>query len=361
MQDLPLGLQPDGLLMMSMDLGLQQYDEARGRRFLDDLVTRAEALPGVRSATITVHVPFDYGMQFYDVSTGGPIAGSKDDRLAIAYTVVGPRFFETTGAALARGRPLDATDDERSIRVAVVNETMARTLWPNDDAIGRRFRLGSDGEWTEVVGIARDGRYLMLAEQPRPYFYLPLRQQYRSPATVVVRCALDPAAVAGPLQHLIAGMDPHLPVFNVRTMERHMRDSIFGLMPLRLGATMAGVLGLIGLFLAVMGLYAVVSYAVTRRTREIGVRMALGAGSGDVLRLVVRDGMRLTLAGMAIGLALSLAIGLILSRVLFGVAAVDLTVFGGITVVLAAVSAAACYVPARRATRVQPLVALRSE
>jgi predicted permease len=361
MQTLSLGFDPRGLLMMSMDLGLQQYDEGRGLRFLEDLVTRAEALPGVRSATVTVHVPFDYGMQLIDVSTGTRIAGSKDDQIAAAYTIVGPRFFETTGVAVTRGRPLDATDDERSKRVAVVNETMARTLWPTDDAIGRRFRFGRDGEWTEVVGVARDGKYLMLAEQPRPYFYLPMRQEYRSPTTIVVRCAADPGSLAGPLQHLIAGIDPNLPVFNVRTMERHIQESIFGLMPLRLGATMAGALGLIGLFLAVMGLYAVVSYAVTRRTREIGVRMALGAASGDVLRLVVREGMWLSGVGIAIGLVLALALGFILSRVLYGVAAMDTAVIGGVTVVLAGVSAVACYVPARRATRVQPIVALRAE
>jgi predicted permease len=361
MQNLPIGFKPDGLLMMSMDLGLQQYDDERGHRFLDDLMTRAEGLPGVRSATVTVHVPFDYGMQFADVATGAPIAGSKDDHVATAYTIVGPRFFETTGTAIARGRTLEPTDDERSRRVAVVNETMARTLWPNDDAIGRRFRIDRNGEWTEVVGIARNGKYLMLAEQPRPYFYLPLSQVYRSPSTIVVRCAVDPATLAGPVQHLLAEMDPDLPVFNVRTMERHIQDSVFGLMPLRMGATMASVLGLIGLFLAVMGLYAVVSYGVARRTREIGVRMALGAGSGDVVRLVVREGMRLSLVGIAFGLVLALAFGFVLSGALFGVAAVDPAVVGAITLLLLGVSAAACYVPARRATRVDPLVALRTE
>jgi hypothetical protein len=238
---------------------------------------------------------------------------------------------------------------------------MARTLWPTDDAIGRRFRFGRDGEWTEVVGVARDGKYLMLAEQPRSYFYMPMRQVYRSPATLVVRCAADPGSLAGPLQLLIAGTDPNLPVFNVRTMERHLQESVFGLMPLRLGAAMAGALGFIGLCLAVMGLYAVVSYAVTRRTREIGVRMALGAASGDVLRLVVREGMWLSTVGIALGLALALALGFILSRVLYGVAAMDTTVIGGVTAVLAGVSAVACYVPARRATRVQPIDALRAE
>jgi hypothetical protein len=260
-----------------------------------------------------------------------------------------------------RGRPLRPADDERSRRVAVVNETMARTLWPDDDAIGRRFRFGRGGQWIEIVGIARDGRYLMLGEQPRPYFYLPLKQEYRSPSTLIVRCGSDPAGLAGPLRDIVAEMDADLPVFNVRTMEQHVRGSVFGLMPLRLGAAMAGLLGMIGLSLAVLGLYAVVAYAVTRRTCEIGVRMALGARSADVLWLVVREGLRLSLTGIGIGLALALAVGFVLSRLLYGLAAVNATVVGSIAALFIGVSAAACYLPARSATRVDPLVALRSE
>ena len=155
--------------------------------------------------------------------------------------------------------------------------------------------------------------------------------------------------------------DSDLPVFDVRTMEAHIRESVFGLMPLRMGAYIAGAQGLVGLFLAVMGLYAVVSYAVMRRTREIGIRMALGADSGDVLRLVVRDGLRLTLIGIGLGLMGAIALGLILSRVLYGIQPMDGTVYAGVTVLLLTVAALACYVPARRATRVDPLIALRAE
>ncbi|HET9270466.1 MAG TPA: FtsX-like permease family protein, partial [Vicinamibacterales bacterium] len=348
-------------LMASVDLGLQQYGERRGRQFLEDLVTRAEALPGVRSATVAVHVPFDYGMQFTDVGIDRVIPGSKDGYLSTPYNVVGPKFFETTGATIVSGRLLDARDDERSRHVAVVNETMARTLWPGEDPLGRRFRFGRDGGWIEVVGVAADGKYVMLAEQRRPYFYVPLAQHYRSPVTVMIRTASDPAALATPLQRLLNERDPDLPVFNVRTMEKHVRESVFGLMPLRMGASMAAVQGAIGLLLTVMGLYAVVSYAVARRTREIGVRMALGAGRGNVLRLVVREGMRLSLVGIAIGLLLACGVGFVMSRILYGVVPIDVPVFGNVTALLLAVSALACYLPARRATRVDPLVALRYE
>jgi predicted permease len=361
MQHLALGFRSDGLLMMSVDLGLQQYSDDRGRQFISDLLRRAEALPGVSSATTAGHVPFDYGIQASDVAIDGTIPGTKDGYLSITYNVVGPRYLETTGGLLARGRGFDQTDDEKARRVGVVNETMARKLWPGQDAIGKRFRFGRNGDWIEVVGVARDGKYVMLGEEPRAYFYLPVSQQYLSPVTLIVRSASDPAALVSPLQRILRDMDRDLPVFNVRTMEAHLRDSVFGLMPLRMGAAMAGGQGLIGLLLAMMGLYAVVSSAVTRRTREIGVRMALGADRRDVVRLVVREGMRLTLIGIVLGLMVSLGLGMVLSRVLYGVRPVDVSVFAGVTTLLLGVSALACYLPARRATSVDPLIALRAQ
>jgi predicted permease len=356
-----MGFKSDGLLMVSVDLKLQQYGDEKGRRFLDDLLTRADALPGVESSTVAVHVPFDYGMQLAEVSIDGEIAGAKDNLLSAAFNVVGPNFFETMGASIATGRAFDRTDDRQSRPVAIINETLARTLWPGADPIGRRFKFGWDGTWLEVVGVARDGKYLMLAEDPRPYFYMPLAQRYMSPITVMVRTASDPMSLARPLQAVLRELDPDLPLFNVRTMEDHVRDSVLALMPMRMGAAMAGAQGLIGMLLAVMGLYAVVSYAVSRRTREIGVRMALGAGHVDVVRLVVREGMRLSFIGLAIGLVISVAGAVGLSKVLYGVKPFDVLVFGTVTVLLLGVSALACYLPARRATRVDPLVALRAE
>jgi predicted permease len=361
MQHLALGFTPDRLLIMSVDLGLQQYGDERGSRFLEDLMTRAEALPGVERATVVNHVPFDYGIQLTDIATDEEIPGSKDGYISSAYNIVGHSFFETTGSVLMRGRVLDRTDDARSRRVAVVNETMARKLWPKQDAIGRRFRFGRNGPWLEVVGVVRDGKYVMIAEEPRTYFYVPLAQQYRSPMTLMVRSTAEPVTLVTSLRRLLGEMDPNLPVFNVKTMREHVRESVFGLMPVRVGASIAGMQGLIALLLAVMGLYAVVAQAVARRVREIGVRMALGAAPGDVLRLVLREGMTLSAIGIAIGLPIAMGIGFGLSHVLFGVAAFDIGVFAGVTILLALVTALACYVPARRATRVDPLIALRYE
>ncbi len=359
LQDLAFGFRPDGLLLMSMDLGLQQYSDERSRQFVDTLISRAEALPGVTSATMAMHVPLDYGIQINEVSIDGDIPGTKDNHLSIAFNVVGPRFIETTGARLLAGRTLERSDNQTTRRVGLVNETMAKKLWPGKEAIGQRFKVGDD--WIEVVGIVANGKYVMLGEEPRPYYYLPLAQTHQSGGTLMVRSASPPLALVGPLTHILRDMDPDLPIFNVKTMDAHVRDSVFGLMPLRMGAAMAGGQGLIGLFLAVLGLYAVVSYAVTRRTREIGVRMALGADRKDVLRLVVRDGLRLTLIGILLGLVGSFGLGLILSRVLYGLHPMDPGVFAGVTALLLGVAALACYLPARRATRVDPLIALRAE
>jgi predicted permease len=360
LQNVSLGFKPDGLLMASIDLGLQQYNEERGQHFIEETLRRTEALPGVTSATVVSHVPFDYGMLLGDVYTGSEIPGTKDDHLSVAFDAVGSRFFQTFDVPLARGRGFDATDTSRSRRVTVINETLATKLWPRQDPIGRRLRLG-DGDWLEVVGVARDGKYVMLAEQPRPYVYLPFAQHYQAPVSIVVRSRSDPATLAQPLQRLIGEMDAGLPVFNVRSMGAHLRTSVFGLLPFRMGATMAAVQGAIGMLLAIMGLYAVVSYAVARRTREIGVRMALGAAHTDVVRLVVREGMWLSLAGLVLGLLIALGLGLVLSKVLYGVPSADAGVLAGVALLLVTVAALACYVPARRATLIDPLTALRQQ
>ena len=360
-QTVPLGFTPSGTLMMSVDLGLQRYTDTRGRAFIDELLRRSEALPGVTSATATLHIPFDYGVAFTDIVVDGGIPGSKDNVLSAPYTVVGPHYFETVGTPLPQGRPFDDRDTGTSARVAIVNATMAQTLWPKQDPLGRRFRVGRDGDWVQVIGVAANGKYIMLAEAPRPYFYLSLSQRYQSPVTIVVRSAADPGALATPLQRLVNQMDPDLPVFNVRTMDSHIRGSVFGLMPMRAGMAMAGAQGLATLLLAVMGLYAVVSYAVARRTREIGVRMALGAQRTDVLRLVVRDGMWLSAIGIGLGMLLALGAGGILSVALYGLRPVEAPVLALVGTVLVAVSALGCYLPARRATRVDPLVALRRD
>jgi predicted permease len=318
-------------------------------------------MSGVDAASLTQHVPFDYGIQIRDVALENPPAEFKDGATPIAFSRVDYTFLKTLGATLLRGRDLASTDTESAPRVAVINEAMAKHCWPGQEALGKRFRFGREGPWIEVVGIAANGKYVMLAEETRPYFYFPIAQDYSSPVTLVIRTAGAPAGFVNPMREAVRSLDPHLPVFNVRTMDEHLRTSSFALMPMRMGATMAGVQGGLGLLLAIMGLYAVVSYGVNQRTQEIGIRMALGARRYDVLRLVLREGLRLTLAGLVVGLVLALGIGFILSHVLYGLNRMDVTVVIGTTVLLLATTGLACYFPARRATKVHPMEALRYE
>jgi predicted permease len=315
----------------------------------------------VTGAAIAQRVPFDTGFAMDEIQAESSDPNAGDQYVAVGDNAVSADYFATAGTAILRGRGFTAQDRAGSPRVAVINEAMASKLWPGEDAVGRRFRFRRDRGLAEVVGIVATGKYLMLGEDPRPYFYVPMEQSYRSPITLLVRTSVEPTSVAEAVRAEVNALDPDLPIFNLRTFEEHVRTSALGLMPIRMGATMACVQGVIGLFLAIMGLYAVVAYAVNQRTQEIGVRMALGAQRFDVLRLVVREGMRLTLIGVGLGLMIAAGASFVFAKVLYGVQPLDRTVFIGVTLLLAGVAALACYLPARRATTVDPMVALRCE
>jgi len=360
-KDAPLGLRPDHLLMASVDLGLQRYSDDRGRQFHRQLLERVRALPGVTGADVAEHVPFDTGFAMQEVQAEGSDPNAADQYVAMGNTAVSAGYFQTAGTAILRGRGFTDQDNAGAPRVAVINETLARKFWPSEDAVGRRIRLRANQQLVEVVGVVPTGKYLMLGEDPRPYFYMPMEQNYRSPITLLVRTSVEPTSLADAVRGEVNALDPNLPLFNLRTFEEHVRTSALGLMPIRMGATLACVQGVIGLFLAIMGLYAVVSYAVNQRTQEIGIRMALGARQWDVLRLVVREGMRLTIVGVGIGLVIAAGVSFVFAKVLYGVRPLDGWVFVGVTLLLAGVAALACYLPARRATKVDPMVALRAE
>src|SRR5499427_1033708 len=308
-----LGFRTDHLLLASLDLGLQGYDTARQKQFHRELLDRLKDLPGVRSASLAANVPFGYDVEITQIAPEEK-AGDKDSFMTAHANYVTPEYLTTVGGAMLSGRDFTQFDSEASMKVAIINATMAERLWPGQDALGRRFKWGADGDFWQVVGVARNARYVMIGEEPRPFFYAPLAQRHASPVT-----------------------------------------------PLRFGAVLAGAQGLLGLSLAAMGLYGVVSYVVSQRTREIGVRMALGARSPDILRLVVRDGFRLTLIGLAVGLLVSLGFTAILTKVLYGLTPAATPVFVAVIVLLAGVAVLACYLPARRATKVDPMVALRCE
>lgn len=360
-QGVNLGFDPGHLLMASFDLKLQGYDQGRAEQFRLELIERVRALPGVESAALTSTVPFSYFIGMRTAIPENPSTKLTGDELATGYAQISPEFFETLGLRLDRGRMIAASDTADAPRVAVVNQAFAETCWPGQDAIGRRFQPWRNGPWIEVVGIAATAKYVMVGEPPRPYAYVPLTQESAAPLTVMIRTAGDPAALTATLRATLAAIDPHLPAYDVITMNELMGKSAFAFMPLRMGSLMATVQGVIALLLAIMGLYAVVSFGVNQRTREIGIRVAVGAQPGAVVRAMLREGLRLTLIGLALGLAFSAVLGFVLSKILYGLAPFDATAVLGVTLLLLSVSILACWIPARRATKVDPIIALRAE
>jgi predicted permease len=350
------GFNPEGVEVADFDLRIQGYEEERGRRFYDELLARARALPGARGAALARMVPLDGSNMETGINVEGhePPAGRRS--FQTDYNVVTPGYFETLGVPLVAGRDFTEADREGAPRVAVVNEALARRYWPGTQAVGQRFRIGhgEDAVTFEVVGVARDMKYRTLGEDPREYFYLPLAQDYSSMMTLHVRGA---GMLAG-VRREVAALDASVPLLDPMPMSEAVS---FSLLPIRVAAWVAGLLGLTGLLLAGVGIFGVVSYVVAQRTRELGIRIALGARTGDVLRLVVGHGLKLALLGVGVGLVFAAALTRLLAGLLYGISATDAATFLGVSLLLLAVALLACYVPARRATKIDPMEALRYE
>jgi predicted permease len=269
---------------------------------------------------------------------------------------VGPNYFRAMRIPLIAGRDFTGQDGPKSQPVAVVNQEFCDRYWPGQDAIGKRVNTG--GQWFTVVGVARNGKYRRLIYTPEPIIFLPLYQDYRNPVVIHARVSGDPQAYAAAVERTVHELNADLPVFGVTTLKSSMLlGSIFE----RIAGTFAGAFGLLSLILAAVGIYGVVAYTTRQRTHEIAIRMALGARRPQVLRLVLAQGLRLTLIGLAVGLALSLALTPFLRNQLLGVTATDILTYASVSVLLCAVALVACYIPARRATKVDPMVALRYE
>ncbi len=360
-QMINLGFDPQRAIEVSFDLRLQGYESAEGREFQKRLLERVRALPGVESAGSADMVPVDLHFSRSSVYIEGQPAPRAARAPVAMSNRVSPGYFQAMGTRLLRGRDFIEQDDDNAPRVAIVNETFARRFFPGEDAIGKRFSLGSpDAALTQIIGVVEDGKYAGLNEDPKPFVARPIWQSSVGPTSVIVRAAGSQA----PLPTLIAAvrreaqqLDPHLPVASNTLVGKLSLP----LLPARITAAALGGFGLLALVLAAMGIYGVMSYAVTQRTREIGVRMALGASSTDVLKLVIGQGMTLTLAGVAIGLGAALALTRLMKSLLFGVSATDPLTFAVIAALLAFVTLLACYLPARRATKVDPMIALRHE
>lgn len=342
--------------MAALDLLPNGYDAERGAALHRALLARVTELPGVTAATVAYSMPLDIGggsNMTVDVDGYQPHAGEEID---VHYNRVGPGYFETMGIPLVSGRGILMEDTgERQLSV-VINETMARKYWPGQDPVGRTVRFGSGP--AVVVGVAKDGKYGQLNETPRNYMYVPVAQYFRHDTILIVRTDGDAAAIVPALHAEVKKLDPNLPLFDVRTIAEHMKLSVF--IP-RLATTLLALFGGLAVLLAVVGLYSVVAYNVAQRTREIGVRLALGASRGQILRLVLRQGMALTVVGLAIGAALSVAAAMGLRSQLMGITPGDPLSFGGTTLLLLCVALLACLVPALRATRLDPVKALRLE
>jgi len=346
-------------LMMSFDLGLARYDKARGQIFEEQLLQRVRSLPQIQSASLAEFVPLtDAGSLTPLYVEGEPTPDRFDDDSLLSNNTVGLDYFRTMGIPFVKGRDFNSSDTASSPEVIIVNETLARRLSPDGNAVGKRIRMDSQGDYLEVVGVVRDIKYRQLSEKPPFFGYLPLSQRYRSSMTLHVRTPSDPVAAINQLRAEINALDSNLPLTGVKTMQEHMR---LPLAPAKLLALLSSTFGILALLLASIGLYGVMAYVVGSRTREIGIRMALGAQTSGVRRLVIVQGMRLALTGVAVGVVAALALTRVLSGVLYGVSATDPFTFAGVVVLLASVALLACLVPAWRATKVDPLVALRYE
>jgi len=356
-----LGFRPDHMLMMNLDPAQQGYDEAHGRAFYRELEQRVRALPGVASTTLSSTYPMnsDNASAYVRREDQAPEEAKKNP--IAGYNAVGSDYFETLRTPILRGRALSTQDQDSALHVAVINELMARRLWPGKDPIGKHFFYDTaEGKAIEVVGVSKDGKYEWMFEDPLPYFYVPIGQHYVSQHVLQIRTQGDPRDLKLTAVKAIHALDPALPVYDVLTMEEALGGGN-GFFLLNMGAAFAGALGGLGLVLALVGVYGVVSYAASRRTHEIGIRMALGADRGTILRMMLSRGFGLVLAGIGAGIVVALGLARLLTNMLFGVRPSDPITFGGVALLLVSISMLACYLPARRATRVDPLVALRYE
>ena len=353
-----IGIKPDKILLMAVAPTLHSYSREKTKQFLSQLRERVSALPGVRSVSFVDSLPLSIQGSSGDFKAANGKGGAEQTANADTYSV-GANYFETLGIPLLRGRDFSPkTDDEH---VAIINETMARRMFGNEDPLGRQM-VAAQIPYT-IIGVARKAKSRTLGEEPQNCAYLFLEAAPEKVfsifgISIAVKTAMNPRSLLRPVRAQIAALDPNLAVFNTETMQEHVDKSM--LLP-RVCATLLGVFGVVGLTLAAVGLYGVMSYSVRRRTREIGIRMALGAKSGSVLAMVLRQGLTLTGVGLAIGLAIALALGRFTANLLYGISGTDPLTFLTVPAVLLAVSLVAVVFPAYRAAHVEPATALRHE
>ncbi len=353
------GFRPEGVLTANLFLPSARYPERQDRlSFYTELLERLEGLPGVESAGAVSSLPLIGPNSDADILVEGRPPPDPGEEITPWYRFATTGYFQTMGIRLVRGRVFTEADDADAANVVIVNETMARRVWPGEDAIGKRIntRSAENPNWREVVGVVADTRHFGPAQDPRMALYLPHRQIPISLMHVVVRTAGDPADLAGAVRREIWSLDDQLAIAGLRPLRGIVGDA---LAQPRFFTTLLGIFAAVALTLAIVGLYGVLSFLVAQRSHEVGVRLALGADAGDVMRLVVGRGLALTGAGLVIGIAGAALVTRLMSSLLFGVAPTDPPTFVAVSMILVAVATAACWIPARRAARLDPVEVLR--
>jgi predicted permease len=341
--------EPKNLVMVSMDPGLQGRDEPQTRQFYDRLIDELEGLPNVSAVGFTNSVPLGFNSSDRSVEIPG-YEFAEGERESLNYSIVTEGYLETMGIDLLEGRTFTRQDNEVGAPVIIVNRRFADRFWPNQSALGKIVQTA--GEDREVIGVVETGKYRSLGEEPTEFMYLPQRERFESGLTLLVRTPANPQAVLQSVREIVRGIDPNMPLFDVRTMEDHMGIALF---PSRLGGSVLGIFGILGMVLASVGIYGVMAYSVAQRQRELGIRVALGADRPRVVQLVLREGLTLALIGIVLGLTGAAGAAQLVKGMLYNVRAIDPVAFGTVPLMLLLVAATAVYLPARRAARVEPM------
>jgi predicted permease len=360
-QAIDLGFDPRNVLTVRLDPHQIGYDEPRAWAFYGELERRLAGLPGVESVSTSFGAPMGYFIGANPVAPEGTLAAADEPRSMYTCNHVTPSYFETMRIPIVVGRGFTLRDGEDSTHVVIVNETLARQMWPGENPIGKRLIIPRPvGRLWEVIGVARDSKYIAVFEGQLPHMYFAMKQDPFYMRTVAVRSTAPPEAMAMLVEREIHALDPDMPVADLMPLQQAVMSGV-GYLMFHIGTAQAGAMGLLGLLLSVVGVYGVVSYGASLRTREMGIRIALGAEPRNVRGLVLRQGSVLVIGGIVCGLAVAVVVTRALSTFFVLVGTVDVPTFAVVTALLGAIALVACYLPARRAMRVDPMVALRHE